>query len=128
MVSLITLILNTFIDQIPIEVDEAAEIDGCSRITILLRIITPLLAPSFAATAVIIAIFTWNEFLFALVFTATKARTAPIMINEMLGSFLGVDWGALFGATTIQFIPILLFTLLIQKYLVKGLTFGAVKG
>lgn len=128
MVSLITLITRSLIDEVPLELEDAALIDGCSPVRVLIRIVLPLIGPSVAATAVITAVFCWNEFLFAFLFTATRSRTAPIMISEMLGSFLGVDWGVLFAATTIQLAPILLFTLLVQKYLVKGLTLGAVKG
>ena len=128
MVSLITLIMRSFIDEVPAEIEEAALIDGCGRASILVRIILPLTATSLAASAVITAVFTWNEFLFALIFTASKARTSPLMISEMLGSFLGVDWGVLFAATSLQLTPILFFTLKIQKHLVRGLTIGAVKG
>jgi multiple sugar transport system permease protein len=128
MVSLITLIMRSFIDEVPPEIEEAALIDGCGRFSILVKIILPMTAPSLAASAVIIAVFTWNEFLFALIFTASKARTSPLMISEMLGSFLGVDWGVLFAATSLQLAPILFFTLKIQKHLVRGLTIGAVKG
>lgn len=128
MVSLVTLVIRTFIDQVPTELEEAAMIDGCNRFQALIKVVLPLLRPSFTATAVIIAVFSWNEFLFALIFTSTNAKTAPLMISEMTGSFLGVDWGILFAGATIQFIPILLFVWLVQNYLVEGLTLGAVKG
>ena len=128
MVSLTILIIKSFIDQIPVELEEAAFIDGCNRFQAFIKIILPLLGPGLAATAIIVAIFSWNEFLFALLFTMTKARTAPVMLSEMIGSFLGADWGALFAATTIQFLPILIFTWLVQRYLVQGLTMGGIKG
>ena len=128
MVSLITLIMRSFIDEVPPEIEEAALIDGCSRTSILVKIILPLTATSLAASAVLTAVFTWNEFLFALIFTSSKARTSPLMISEMLGSFLGVDWGVLFAAASLQLLPILIFTLAVQRHLVRGLTLGAVKG
>jgi multiple sugar transport system permease protein len=73
-------------------------------------------------------VFAWNEFLFAFVFTATKAKTAPFVISEMIGSIDGVDWGVLFAAATVQLAPILIFVVFMHRYLVAGLTAGAIKG
>ncbi|NBT55838.1 MAG: carbohydrate ABC transporter permease, partial [Betaproteobacteria bacterium] len=80
------------------------------------------------AVSVFIIIYAWNEFLFAFIFTSTKAKTAPLIISEMLGSLDGVEWGVLFAASTVQLVPILIFVLLMQKHLVAGLIGGAVKG
>ena len=92
-VSLGTVLMRTFIDQIPRELDEAAEIDGATRMTMLRTIIVPLAAPGILAVAVFVVVFAWNEFLFAFIFTATNAKTAPLVISEMIGSIDGVDWG-----------------------------------
>jgi multiple sugar transport system permease protein len=127
-VSLGTVLMRTFIDQIPRELDEAAQIDGATRMTTLRRIIVPLAAPGILAVAVFVVVFAWNEFLFAFIFTATNAKTAPLVISEMIGSIDGVDWGVLFAASTIQLIPVLLFVVLMNRYLVAGLTAGATKG
>jgi multiple sugar transport system permease protein len=127
-VSLGTVLMRTFIDQIPRELDEAAQIDGATRLVTLRRIIVPLAAPGILAVAVFVVVFAWNEFLFAFIFTATKAKTAPLVISEMIGSIDGVDWGVLFAASTIQLIPVLLFVVLMNRYLVAGLTAGATKG
>ncbi|MCQ1851263.1 carbohydrate ABC transporter permease [Neorhizobium galegae] len=127
-VSLGTVLMRTFIDQIPRELDEAAQIDGAKRLTILRRIIVPLAAPGILAVAVFVVVFAWNEFLFAFIFTATKAKTAPLVISEMIGSIDGVDWGVLFAASTVQLIPVLLFVIFMNRYLVAGLTAGATKG
>ena len=127
-VSLGTLLMRTFIDQIPRELDEAALIDGASRLTILWRVIMPLAAPGALAIAVFVIVFAWNEFLFAFIFTSTQAKTAPLVISEMIGSFDGVDWGVLFAASTVQLLPILVFIIVTQKHLVTGLTAGATKG
>jgi multiple sugar transport system permease protein len=127
-VSLGTVLMRTFIDQIPRELDEAAQIDGASRLTTLRKIIVPLAAPGILAVAVFVVVFAWNEFLFAFIFTSTKAKTAPLVISEMIGSIDGVDWGVLFAASTIQLIPVLLFVVLMNRYLVAGLTAGATKG
>lgn len=127
-VSLGTVLMRTFIDQIPRDLDEAAEIDGASRMTILWRVIVPLAAPGILAVAVFVVVFSWNEFLFAFIFTATRAKTAPLVIAEMIGSIDGVDWGILFAASTVQLVPVLLFVVFMNRYLVAGLTAGATKG
>jgi multiple sugar transport system permease protein len=127
-VSLGTLLMRTFIDQIPRELDEAALIDGASRLAILWRVIMPLAAPGALAIAVFVIVFAWNEFLFAFIFTSTRAKTAPLVISEMIGVFDGVDWGVLFAASAVQLLPILVFIMVTQKHLVTGLTAGATKG
>lgn len=127
-VSLGTVLMRTFIDQIPRDLDEAAQIDGASLTTILWRVIVPLAAPGILAVAVFVVVYSWNEFLFAFIFTATRAKTAPLVISEMIGSIDGVDWGILFAASTAQLVPILLFVVFMNRYLVAGLTAGATKG
>lgn len=127
-VSLGTVLMRTFIDQIPRELDEAAAIDGASRLIVLRKVIVPLAAPGIIAVAVFVIVYAWNEFLFAFIFTATKAKTAPLVISEMIGSIDGVDWGVLFAASTLQLLPILLFVVFMNRYLVAGLTAGATKG
>lgn len=127
-VSLGTLLMRTFIDQVPAELDEAALIDGATRLRIIRRIIVPLVAPGILAVAVFVVVFAWNEFLFAFIFVASKAKTAPLVISEMMGSIDGVDWGILFAAATVQLVPVLLFVVFMRRYLVAGLTAGATKG
>jgi multiple sugar transport system permease protein len=127
-VSLGTLLMRTFIDQVPRELDEAAVMDGASQARILAQVVMPLVAPGMLALAVFVVVYAWNEFLFAFVFTATKAKTAPLVISEMIGSIDGVDWGVLFSASTVQLVPVLVFVMLMHRYLVAGLTAGASKG
>ena len=127
-VSLGTILMRTFIDQIPYELDEAAMVDGANRLTILWSIIRPLARQGMLAVSVFVIVYAWNEFLFAFIFTSTKAKTAPLVISEMMGSLDGVDWGVLFAASTVQLLPVLVFVMLMQKHLVAGLTGGAVKG
>lgn len=127
-VSLGTLLMRTFIDQIPRELDEAALVDGASHATIFFRIVVPLASQGMLAVAVFVIVFAWNEFLFAFIFTSARAKTAPLVVSEMIGSFDGVDWGVLFAASSVQLLPILLFVVLTQKHLVAGLTAGALKG
>ena len=112
----------------PARAGRGGAIDGATRMTILRRVIVPLAAPGILAVAVFVVVFSWNEFLFAFIFTATKAKTAPLVISEMIGSIDGVDWGILFAASTVQLVPVLLFVVLMNRYLVAGLTAGATKG
>ncbi|MGH7005311.1 MAG: carbohydrate ABC transporter permease [Alphaproteobacteria bacterium] len=127
-VSLGTVLMRTFIDQIPRELDEAAIIDGAGTLTILRKIILPLAVPGMVAVAVFVIVYAWNEFLFAFIFTATNAKTAPFVLSEMISSVDGVDWGILFAAATIQLLPVLLFVIFMNRFLVAGLTAGATKG
>jgi multiple sugar transport system permease protein len=127
-VSLGTFVMRAFIDQIPRELDEAASVDGAGRLTTLVRVIAPLAAQGMLAVAVFVIVFAWNEFLFAFIFTSTRARTAPLVLADMVGNFDGIEWGVLFAAATVQLAPVLAFVWLTQRYLVAGLTAGATKG
>jgi multiple sugar transport system permease protein len=127
-VSLGTFVMRAFIDQIPRELDEAAAVDGASRLRTLTRVIAPLAAQGMLAVAVFVIVFAWNEFLFAFIFTSTRARTAPLVLAEIIGNFDGVEWGVLFAAATVQLLPVLGFVWIAQRWLVAGLTAGAVKG
>jgi multiple sugar transport system permease protein len=126
-VSLSTWIMKTFIDEVPVRLEEAAMVDGCSRLQAFIRIVLPLSSPGFVAVIVFNTIFAWNEYLFAFVFTSSAARTAPITLAEFLGSIMGVAWGTLLAASTIQLVPILIVVWLLQRFLIKGMQIGAVK-
>ncbi len=126
--SLGTWIMKAFIDQLPRELEEAAAIDGSSLLQTLWHIVLPLSHAGLIATSVFIMVFAWNDFLFAFIFTAVDAKTAPLVISEMVGAIDGVDWGILFAAATLQLIPILVFVVLVQKYLIAGLAAGTAKG
>ncbi len=126
--SLGTWIMKAFIDQLPVELEEAAAIDGSSLWQTLWHIVLPLSHAGLIATSVFIMVFAWNDFLFAFIFTAVNAKTAPLVISEMVGAIDGVDWGILFAAATCQLLPILVFVLLVQKYLIAGLSAGTSKG
>lgn len=126
--SLGTWIMKAFIDQLPRELEEAAAIDGAGLWQTLRLIVLPLSYAGLIATSVFIMVFSWNDFLFAFIFTAVDAKTAPLVISEMVGAIDGVDWGILFAAASLQLLPILVFVVLVQKYLIAGLTAGTVKG
>jgi multiple sugar transport system permease protein len=127
-VSLGTMVMKAFIDQIPRELDEAALVDGASHWQIVTRVILPIAAQGLIAASVFVFVFAWNEFLFAFIFTTTRAKTAPLVLSEIAGAVDGVEWGVLFAATTLQLLPVLVFVILVQKYLIAGLTAGATKG
>jgi multiple sugar transport system permease protein len=126
-VSIATWIMRAFIAALPRELEEAAAVDGAGLPRILLQVILPLAAQGMVAVAIFVVVFAWNEFVFAMVFTTTHAKTAPIAIAEMLGTVEGVQWGVVFAAATVQLVPVLATVLALQRYLVAGLTAGAVK-
>lgn len=127
-VSLATWIMRAFIDGVPRELEEAAVVDGASTMQVLRRVVLPLVLNGLLAAGLFVVVYAWNEFIFALVFTTRVARTAPIVMSEMLSTTDGVDWGVLFAAATLQLAPVLLFILSAQRYVIAGLTAGAVKG
>ena len=92
------------------------------------EIVLPLAVHGLIAACVFVLVFSWNEFVFALIFTTRNAKTTPLVISEMLGSVEGVEWGVLFAASTVQLVPIVIFVLAAQRYLMAGLSAGAVKG
>jgi len=126
-VSLSTWILKAFIDAIPREIEEAAIMDGAKTFDIVWRVILPLSVHGIVAASIFVFVFSWNEFIFALIFTTRNAKTAPLVISEILGTVEGVDWGILFAAASIQLIPIVVFVIVVQRYVIAGLTSGAVK-
>lgn len=119
-------IMRSSVLQIPYEIQESAMVDGANRFTLLTRIILPLLVPAIATVAILSAILSWNEFLFALALTRSAAKTSPVGIQEFTGMY-GTDWGKLTAAATVIVAPILVMTLILRRRIVSGLTFGAVK-
>jgi multiple sugar transport system permease protein len=120
--------LYGYFRAIPRELDEAAHIDGCSRMGILTRIIIPLTVPGLAATFVFSFLGAWNEFLFALVLTNNDSvRTLPVGVQALIGQYM-TDWNLLAASAIIFAIPPLVLFFLFEKALLKGLTAGAVKG
>lgn len=120
--------MRGFFEEVPSEMEEAAMLDGESRSGALLRIVLPLVKPGLAATAVFCLVFAWNEFLFALILTQTeKAMTLPVGIASRVTQY-EIQWGAMSAAGVVAMLPVLVFASAAQKYLVRGLSLGAVKG
>ena len=126
-VSLGTWIMRAFVAKLPVELEEAAAVDGAGLGAILWRVVLPLVVPGVIAVAIFVVVFAWNEYVFALIFTTRNAKTAPVVIGEMLGTVEGVQWGVIFAGATVQLLPVLALVIVLQRYLVAGLTAGAVK-
>ena len=120
-------LLKGIMDGIPVELDEAALVDGANLITVLTKIIVPLAAPGIAIAAVLAWVFAWNEYLFAATLTSVNARTVTTGLAEFV-TVTGTNWGQMAALSMISLLPALLFLALVQRYIVTGLTFGAVKG
>lgn len=118
--------LRSVIDGIPKELDEAAMIDGANTWQILTKIILPLARPGLAVTAILTWVFAWNEYLFAATLTSVHARTITTVLAEYV-TVTGTNWGRLAATATLTLLPALLFLGVVQRHIVAGLTFGAVK-
>lgn len=125
-----TWILTSFIRDLPVELEEAALIDGCSRLRILTHVLLPLMWPAIASTGLLAFILSWNEFLFALTFILTdENRTVPVAIGLLTGSSrYEVPYGLLMAASVTVTLPLLVLVLIFQRKIVAGLTAGSVKG
>jgi multiple sugar transport system permease protein len=119
--------LTGYLRDLPIDMEEAALIDGASRPTAFLRVVLPVLTPSIVATGIYIFIQAWNEYTFAVLFTNESNRTIPVALNNLVGQ-LGVQWDLLTAGGIINIIPICIMFFFAQKRLIEGMTAGAVKG
>ena len=120
-------LLHSFFQDIPAELEDSARMDGYSRWQALWKIVFPLAAPGIAVTAIFCLLFSWNEYLFAFVLTRDLATTITLGVAAFWTQ-RGVDWGPLSAAATICVVPMVAFALILQRYIVRGLTFGAVRG
>jgi multiple sugar transport system permease protein len=126
-VTIVVWMMESFFREIPVDLEEAAMVDGDTRFTAFRRIVLPLAAPGLVATGIFTAITTYNEFLFALVLTSTPtAETMPVGAATLIGR-INIDTGAMSAAGVIGALPIVVFSIFVQKHLVRGLTMGAVK-
>lgn len=123
-------VTTSFFRQVPRDLEDAAKVDGLSRLGILFRIIMPLSAPALATTAILVFIFSWNEFLLALTFmTKDSSRTVPVGIAMLSGaSYYQIPWNQISAATVLTTLPLVVFVVIFQRRIVEGLTAGALKG
>ncbi|RJX41638.1 carbohydrate ABC transporter permease [Paenibacillus pinisoli] len=118
--------MRSFFEEIPVALEEAAFVDGASRFQVFIRIILPLATPGLIATSIFCIINSWNEFVFALFLTSSDASTLPTTVTLFL-SVSGVVWGEMSAIGIVTILPVLLFAMIVQKYMIRGLTFGGVK-
>lgn len=119
--------MRGFIEDLPKELEEAAFVDGCTRMQTLYKIILPLVLPGMVATAIFCIINSWNEFVFANFLTSVSAKTVPTSVMMYL-SVSGVKWGEMAATGVMAALPVMVFAICVQKHMIRGLTFGAVKG
>lgn len=116
-----------FFEDVPDDLEESAMIDGCTRFQALWKIILPIVTPGLAATAILNFMYCWNEFLYAVILTGRNARTLPVTITSFMTN-KAILWGRIAASGALILIPILIFALVAQRYLIRGLSKGAVKG
>ena len=121
----IWMLKNTF-DSVPKEIEESAQVEGTSHLGAVMRVTLPVAAPSLAASSLLLFINCWNEYMFASLFTRVNARTMTVTLTEALGEFQ-IYWGDLAAMSTVLIIPVLILSIILQRYLVKGLSAGALK-
>ncbi|HNT95823.1 MAG TPA: carbohydrate ABC transporter permease [Thermotogota bacterium] len=118
--------MRGFFQEIPVSIEEAALIDGCTRFQALRKIILPLVLPGISATSILCALISWNEFLFSLVLTGKDTRTLPVLVN-MFVSERNIEWGVMSAAAIVIVLPMVIFGMIVQNDLVRGLTMGSNK-
>lgn len=119
----------SYFSQLPIDLDEAAMLDGATRMQTLIKVIIPLAAPGVFSTSLLVFISAFNEFMFALLLTSDyHARTIPVGIALFEGLHGEIPWGQIMATSAIASIPLVILTLIFQRYIVQGLTAGAIKG
>ncbi len=121
-------LMAAYFQTVPIELEEAARLDGCSRLGILFRVVMPISVPGLVSTAMFVFLLAWDEFFYALIFTSTlQAKTIPVAIAEFIGRYV-VNVNGMMAGGILAAIPPVLVALLFQRYIVSGMTAGAVKG
>ncbi|MBT3676951.1 MAG: carbohydrate ABC transporter permease [Candidatus Marinimicrobia bacterium] len=124
--SLAVWLLKGFMDEIPLEYEEAAMVDGYTRLQAFFKIVMPQAMTGIASTAIFCMIFAWNEYAFAILLTFSEAQTAPPFIPTIIGEG-GLDWPAIAAGTVMFLLPVMIFTVILRKHLLRGITFGAVR-
>jgi multiple sugar transport system permease protein len=124
---LVIWMMQPFFETVPPSLEEAALVDGASTRTIFLKIVLPMVTPGIAATAILCFLYAWNDFFFALILTRTNTRTAPVAVVNFM-NYEGWEWGKIAAGGSLVMAPVLIFSLAVRRYLVSGLTAGAIKG
>lgn len=125
-VALVTWLMQNYFDAIPTTLDEAASLDGCSRMGTLVRVLLPLATPGLAATAIFAFLFGWNNFIYPLVLTQTHSTTVPVALTQFVGEYT-VSWGQVMAGIVVLSAPLVIFSFLFKRYMVAGLSQGAMK-
>jgi ABC-type glycerol-3-phosphate transport system permease component len=120
-------LMHSFFQDIPTELEDSARMDGYTRFQVFLKVVLPLAAPGIAVTAIFCLLFSWNEYLFASILTRSAAKTITVGVGDFWTQ-RGILWGPLSAAATICVLPMIAFALMLQRWIVRGLTFGAVRG
>jgi multiple sugar transport system permease protein len=120
-------VMIPFFEAIPRELDEAARVDGCSIPSAFARVILPLSGPGILSASILAFIFSWNNFMFSIVLATNRTKTLPVAIYNFI-SYAQIDWGGLMAAAVVITVPVLVLALVTQRFIVRGLTTGAVKG
>jgi N,N'-diacetylchitobiose transport system permease protein len=121
--------LRGFVTGVPLELEDAARVDGASRFGAFMRVTLPLIAPGLVATGIFAFILAWNEFIFALVImNKPAAQTMPVWLQAFNEGARGTDWGGVMAGSTVMALPVVIFFLIVQRKVTAGLTAGAVKG
>jgi multiple sugar transport system permease protein len=119
--------LKSFFDEIPRELDEAAMVDGCTKLRIISKVVIPIAVPGIISTGIFNFILLWNEFLFALIITSINTKTLPVAISAFITD-KGIEWSNMAAAGSVLVVPLAVMFYLIQKFIIRGLSFGALKG
>lgn len=125
--SLVVWLMRSFFDACPRSLEEAAWIDGASMWQTFTRIILPISGPGLAATAILCFLYSWNDFFFSLILTRKEAMTAPVAVVNFM-NYEGWEWGKIAAGGTMVMLPVLIFSIAVRKFLIHGMTAGAVKG
>ncbi len=125
---LVVWIMRGFFEELPMELEESAWIDGATRWQTFLRVVLPLVRPGIVAAAILSLVLAWNDFLFAAVLTNNATRTLPVLMAAYSGGDTGIDWGSMTASGMLVVLPVIVFSLFAQRHLITGLSSGAVKG
>jgi multiple sugar transport system permease protein len=125
--SLVIWLMRSFFDSCPRSLEEAAWIDGATMWQTFMRIVLPISGPGLAATAILCFLYSWNDFFFSLILTRKEAMTAPVAVVNFM-NYEGWEWGRIAAGGTMVMLPVLVFSIAVRKFLIHGMTAGAVKG